>query len=149
MLIDVYAHGVCPWCCIGERRLEKALDKRLDRDANPLRAYRADPLQRRGGSKNAPRRERSPQGRARGRAGQGVLEEALRRVRRRFGSDRERRRRRSLAFYEFEMALREEGLSDFVYDEENDLLRFPDGRFAFSREGSDVKLLRERGYDGE
>ena len=70
-------------------------------------------------------------------------------MRRRFGSDRERRRRRSLAFYEFEMALREEGLSDFVYDEENDLLRFPDGRFAFSREGSDVKLLRERGYDGE
>ena len=68
----------------------------------------------------------------------------------RVGSDRERRRRRSLALYEFEMALREEGLSDFVYDEENDLFRFPeDGRFAFSREWSDVKLLRERGYDGE
>ncbi len=67
-----------------------------------------------------------------------------------FGSDRERRRRRSLALYEFEMALREEGLSDFVYDEENDLFRFPeDGRFAFSREWSDVKLLQERGYDGE
>jgi hypothetical protein len=71
-----------------------------------------------------------------------------RRVMRKFGSDRERRRRRSLALYEFEMALREEGLSDFVYDEENDLFRFPDGRFAFSREWSDVKLLRERGYDG-
>jgi hypothetical protein len=70
-------------------------------------------------------------------------------VTRRFGSDRERRRRRSLALYEFERALREEGLSDFVYDEENDLFRFPDGRFAFSREWSDVKLLRERGYDGE
>ncbi len=68
---------------------------------------------------------------------------------RRVGSDRERRRRRSLALYEFEMALREEGLSDFVYDEENDLFRFPDGRFAFSRVWSDVKLLRERGYDGE
>jgi hypothetical protein len=67
-----------------------------------------------------------------------------------FGSARERRRRRSLALYEFEMALREEGISDFVYDEENDLFRFPeDGRFAFSREWSDVKLLRERGYDGE
>jgi hypothetical protein len=52
----------------------------------------------------------------------------------RVGSDRERRRRRSLALYEFEMALREEGISDFVYDEENDLFRFPeDGRFAFSR----------------
>jgi hypothetical protein len=70
-------------------------------------------------------------------------------VKRRFGSDRERRRRRSLALYEFEMALREEGISDFVYDEENDLFRFPeDGRFAFSREYSDVKLLQERGYDG-
>ena len=67
---------------------------------------------------------------------------------RRFGSDRERSRRRSLALYEFEMALREEGISDFVYDEENDLFRSPDGRFAFSREWSDVKLLRERGYDG-
>ena len=68
---------------------------------------------------------------------------------RRVGSDRERSRRRSLALNEFEMALREEGLSDFVYDEENDLFRFPDGKFAFSREWSDVKLLRERGYDGE
>ena len=72
---------------------------------------------------------------------------------RKFGSDRERSRRCSLALYEFEMALREEeGLSDFsdfLYDEENDLFRFPDGRFAFSREWSDVKLLQERGYDGE
>jgi len=66
-----------------------------------------------------------------------------------FGSDRERRRRRSLALYEFEMALREEGLSEFVYDEEKDLFRFPDGRFAFSRDWSDVKLLQERGYDGK
>ena len=69
---------------------------------------------------------------------------------RKFGSARERRRSRSLALYEFEVALREEGISDFVYDEENDLFRFPeDGRFAFSREWSDVKLLQERGYDGE
>jgi hypothetical protein len=67
----------------------------------------------------------------------------------RVGSDLERRRRRSLALYEFEMALREEGLSDLFYDEENDLFRFPDGRFAFSREWSDVKLLQERGYNGE
>ena len=37
---------------------------------------------------------------------------------RRFGSDRERRRRRAEALYEFEMALREEGgISDFIYDE--------------------------------
>ncbi len=68
---------------------------------------------------------------------------------RRVGSNRKRRRRRSLALYEFEMALRDEGISDFVYDEENDLFRFPDGRFAFSREWSDMTLLRERGYDGE
>jgi hypothetical protein len=69
---------------------------------------------------------------------------------RRFGTDRERRRRRSLALYEFEMALRVEGIADFVYDEENDLFRFPeDGRFAFSREWSAVKLLQERGYEGD
>ena len=70
-------------------------------------------------------------------------------MRRRFGSNRERSRRRSLTLYAFEMGLREEGLSDFVYDEENDLFRFPDGRFAISREWSDVKLLRKRGYYGE
>jgi hypothetical protein len=53
----------------------------------------------------------------------------------RFGSNRERRRRRANALYEFEMVLREEGISGFVYDEEEDLFRFPeDGRFAFSRE---------------
>ena len=54
-----------------------------------------------------------------------------------FGSYRERRRRRAAAFYRFEMAPREEGeVSDFVYDEEQDLFRFPkDGRFAFSRSG--------------
>ena len=41
----------------------------------------------------------------------------------RFGSDQERRRRRAAALYRFEMALREEGaISDFVYDEEQDLL---------------------------
>ena len=48
------------------------------------------------------------------------------------------------------MALREEGeISDFVYDEKQDLFRFPeDGRFAFSRERADVKLLEKRGYFG-
>ncbi len=44
------------------------------------------------------------------------------------------------------MFFREEGLSDFVYDEENDLFRFEDGWFAFSRTHVDVKLLEERGY---
>ena len=61
-------------------------------------------------------------------------------------STRERRRRRANALYEFEMLLREEGISDFVYDKENDLFRFPDGRFAFSREWADIDLLQERGY---
>ena len=59
------------------------------------------------------------------------------RAMRRFGSDWERRRRRANALYVFEMLLREEGLSDFVYDEEKDLFRFSDGRFAFSREWAD------------
>jgi hypothetical protein len=68
----------------------------------------------------------------------------------RFGTLRERRRRRAQALYEFETALREEGgISDFVYDEGQDLFRFPeDGRFAFSREWADVKLLQERGNFG-
>jgi hypothetical protein len=67
---------------------------------------------------------------------------------RKFGSDQERRRRRANALYEFEMVLRKEGISDFVYDEGEDLFRFPDGRFAFSREWTDVGLLEERGYFG-
>jgi hypothetical protein len=69
-----------------------------------------------------------------------------RKAMRRFGSDRERRRGRANALYVFEMLLREEGISDFVYDEEKDLFRFPDGRFAFSKEWADVDLLQERGY---
>jgi hypothetical protein len=67
----------------------------------------------------------------------------------RFGTLRERRRRRAQALYEFETALHEEGYPDLVYDEGQDLFRFPeDGRFAFSREWADVKLLQERGYFG-
>jgi hypothetical protein len=69
-------------------------------------------------------------------------------VMRKFGSEWERRRRRANALYEFEMVLCEEGISDFVYDEGEDLFRFPDGRFAFSREWADVGLLEERGYFG-
>ena len=68
----------------------------------------------------------------------------------RFGSAQERRRRRAAAIYRFEMLLRAEGeISDFIYDEEEDLFRFPeDGRFAFSKEYANVKLLEERGYFG-
>ncbi|MDQ3835225.1 MAG: hypothetical protein M3315_16735 [Actinomycetota bacterium] len=71
-----------------------------------------------------------------------------RRAMRRFGSDQERRRRRANALYVFEMILREEGISDFTYDEKQDLFRFPDGRFAFFREWADVDLLQGRGYFG-
>jgi hypothetical protein len=48
--------------------------------------------------------------------------------------------------YELEMLLREEEYSDFIYDEEKDLFRFKDGRFAFSRTHADITLLEERGY---
>jgi hypothetical protein len=58
----------------------------------------------------------------------------------------ELRRRKAKSLYEIEMAFRDEGLFDFIYDEENDLFRFKDGRFAFSRTHADVKLLEERGY---
>jgi hypothetical protein len=66
-----------------------------------------------------------------------------------FGTDRERRRRGAETLYELEMAWLKEGTSEFVYDEEHDLFRFPeDGRFAVSKEWADVKLLQERGYYG-
>ena len=32
MKIDVYANVVCPWCYVGEKRLEKALRERPDLD---------------------------------------------------------------------------------------------------------------------
>jgi hypothetical protein len=57
-----------------------------------------------------------------------------------------RRRREAEALYRFEMILREMGLSDFVYDEEEDLFCFRDGRFAFSRHHIDTKLLSERDH---
>jgi hypothetical protein len=49
--------------------------------------------------------------------------------------------------YDFEMECREQGWGDpaFVYDEENDLFRWTDGRFAFSREHADRALLKKRG----
>ena len=58
----------------------------------------------------------------------------------------ELQRRQAKALYETEMFFREVGLSDFIYDEEKDLFRFKDGRFAFSRTHADMKLLEERGY---
>jgi len=68
---------------------------------------------------------------------------------RRSGGDRERRRRQAKGLFELEMALREEGVSVLIYDEEHELFRFPeDGRFAFSREWADERLLWERRYFG-
>ena len=56
------------------------------------------------------------------------------------------RQRQAEALYNIEMLMRAGGLSEFVYDEEKDLFRFPDGRFAFSRHHADIELLEERGY---
>ena len=59
----------------------------------------------------------------------------------------ELRHRKAQSLYEMEFFFREEGFIDFIYDEENDLFRFKDGRFAFSRTHADMKLLEERGYE--
>ena len=67
----------------------------------------------------------------------------------RFETLHERRHRRAQDLYEFERALHEEGYPDFVYDEGQDLFRFPeDARFAFSRQWADMMLLQKRGYFG-
>jgi hypothetical protein len=57
------------------------------------------------------------------------------------------RRNRARTLYGFEMECRAQGWGDpaFVYDEEHDLFRWTDGRFAFSREHADWVLLRKRG----
>jgi hypothetical protein len=47
---------------------------------------------------------------------------------------------------DLEMGLWEVGLSKLRFDEEHDRFLFPDGRFAFSREMADWRLLQERGY---
>jgi predicted DsbA family dithiol-disulfide isomerase len=33
MIIDVYSDIVCPWCFVGERRLERTLRERTDLEA--------------------------------------------------------------------------------------------------------------------
>ncbi len=46
-----------------------------------------------------------------------------------------------------EVYFREEGHSEFVYDEGLDVFRFPeDGRFAFCKEFADWERLQERRY---
>ena len=49
--------------------------------------------------------------------------------------------------HELEMESRKVGWGDpaLVYDEEKELFRFRDGRFAFSRDHADWELLRKRG----
>ena len=49
--------------------------------------------------------------------------------------------------YAIEVYFKEEGYSEFVYDEELDVFRFPEDRqFAFCEDFADWRLLRERGY---
>jgi hypothetical protein len=51
--------------------------------------------------------------------------------------------------YELETGSKEDDWpSDFVYDAEHDLYRFPDGEFAFSREYANERRLREMGIIG-
>jgi hypothetical protein len=51
------------------------------------------------------------------------------------------------ALYDMETFFRKQGFSEFTYDEELDVFRFPeDGRFAFCEEFADWDLLEERGY---
>ena len=59
----------------------------------------------------------------------------------------ELRKIRARLLYDFEMECREQSWGDpaFVYDEEKDLFRWTDGRFAFSRDHADWELLRKRG----
>ncbi len=61
--------------------------------------------------------------------------------------DSEMRRLRAEVLYDLAVELRKIGWGDpaYVYDEEHDLFRFRDGRFAFSRRHADWGLLRKRG----
>ena len=58
----------------------------------------------------------------------------------------EQRKRDAALRYSLEMESRKVGWGDpaLIYDEEKDLFRFRDGRFAFSREHADWELLRKR-----
>ena len=52
--------------------------------------------------------------------------------------------------YELEVGFREDGWpsEDFIYDTEQDLYRFPDGEFAFSKKYANERRLREMGIIG-
>ena len=57
----------------------------------------------------------------------------------------EQRKRDAALLYELELEFRKVGWEDpaLVYEEEKDLFRFIDGRFAFSREHADREFLRK------
>jgi len=62
-------------------------------------------------------------------------------------SETERRRQDAQFFYLFERLLIEEGCdSELVYDTEQDVFRFRDGRLALSREHADWRGLKAIGY---
>jgi hypothetical protein len=62
-------------------------------------------------------------------------------------SEAQRRRRACEFFYDFELALLEEGIdSDLVYDREREVFRFLDGRFVLSREHAYWSGLKAAGY---
>jgi hypothetical protein len=62
-------------------------------------------------------------------------------------SQTEQRRRDAELLYNLQVEFRKVGWGDsaLVYDEEKDIFRFTDGKFAFSREHADWDLLRKRG----
>jgi hypothetical protein len=64
--------------------------------------------------------------------------------------EKEMRHRKAAVLYELAAGLEEMGqsLGEFVYDAENDLYRFADGEFAFSREHLNERRLRELGRIG-
>jgi hypothetical protein len=59
----------------------------------------------------------------------------------------EQRKRDAALRYELEMESRKVGWEDaaLIYDEEKNLFRFRDGRFAFSCDHAGWELLRKRG----
>ena len=65
----------------------------------------------------------------------------------RWSSEAKQRRREAELLYELKMEFRKVGWGDpaYVFDEERDLFRFHDGRFAFSREHAGWALLSKRG----
>ena len=62
-------------------------------------------------------------------------------------SEAQPRRRACEFFYDFELALLEQGCtSQLIYDGEREVFRFADGRFVLSREHADWPSLKAIGY---